>query len=106
MRTPATNFRSILLLLLAALLLPQAAGAQKLKERMAQRYAEVFDYPRMAAVYEDIVTSGKGDVSDMRRLALAYKRMGEWGKAEQTYTRIMGTGSASPQDMWDYAEVL
>ena len=43
----------------------------------------------------------QGDVSDMRRLALACIQAHGRGraKAEQTYTRIMGTGSASPQDI-------
>ena len=43
------------------LLLPALLPAQKLKERMADRYAEVFDYPKMALIYEDIIGSGKGD---------------------------------------------
>ena len=87
-------------------LLPSVAMGQKLKERLALQYAEEFDYPRMAAVYEDMVEKGKADPADMRRLAMAYKRMGQYDKVESTYTRIMGSGSATPQDMWDMAEVL
>ncbi|MCB0791678.1 MAG: OmpA family protein [Flavobacteriales bacterium] len=96
-------------LALAALtlwLLPGATQAQKMKERMADRYAEVFDYPKAISVYEDLVDRNKASVTDLRRLAMAYKRTGRNDKAEETYTRIMGSGSASPQDMWDYAEVL
>ncbi|MCB0793760.1 MAG: OmpA family protein [Flavobacteriales bacterium] len=97
---------SALAVLVSVLVLPLQVEAQKLKERVADRYAEVFDYPAMARIYEDMAEKGKADVGDLRRLAMAYKRMGDMPKAEGTYTRIMATGSQSPQDMWDYAEVL
>ncbi|MBK6627254.1 MAG: hypothetical protein IPG35_06625 [Flavobacteriales bacterium] len=75
--------RTLGLLLLAAL--PLAAGAQKLKERMATRYADDFDYPAMAKVYQDLADKGKADATDLRRLAMAYKRMGRMDLAEATY---------------------
>ena len=34
---------------------------------MAEDAALVFDYPKMAAIYEDITTSGKGTPDDWRR---------------------------------------
>ena len=88
------------------LLATPAAQAQKLKERMAESSAEVFDYPTMAKIYEDIVASGKATPQDMKRLAFAYKLMGRTDMAEATYKTMVETGTPSAQDMFDYAEIL
>lgn len=95
-----------ILAIAAMALIPIASQGQTLKKRMAEQYFEVFDYPKAAAIYEDLVASGKATDTDMRALALAYKRMQEWDKAEKTYARMMGTGTARPIDMLEYAEVL
>lgn len=92
--------------LLPLLLLPSLGHAQKLKEKMADRAAEQFDYPHMAAIYEDLVVSGKADATDMRRLALAYRKMGQPQKAEATYMKMMGLGTQTPDDVFAYAEQL
>jgi outer membrane protein OmpA-like peptidoglycan-associated protein len=94
------------LLLPALLLLPVFLNAQKLKERMADRASELFDYPKMAVIYEDLVASGKADPADMRRLALVYRKLGESGKAETMYAKLMSTGGQSPDDVFAYAEQL
>ncbi len=94
------------LFLSALFLLPSLLPAQKLKERMANQYAEVFDYPKMAIIYEDLVSSGKADAADMRRLALAYRKMGQPAKAEATYLKLMSTGAQTPDDVFAYAEQL
>ncbi|MCB0769703.1 MAG: PD40 domain-containing protein, partial [Flavobacteriales bacterium] len=86
------------------LLLPAFGQAQKLKERMADRYEEVFDYPKMALIYEDIVGSGKGDADDLRNLAQAYQKMGMPLKAESTYEKLVASGKATPEDILAYAE--
>lgn len=106
MRPHSTPISVLLRLLIPVLLLPALGHAQKLKERMAGRAAEVFDYPQMAAIYEDLVVTGKAEPADMRRLALAYRKMGEPQKAEATYLKLMGTGAQSPDDVFAYAEQL
>ena len=88
------------------LLLPALLPAQKLKERMADRYAEVFDYPKMALIYEDIIGSGKGDEVDLRNLAVAYRNMGMPLKAESTFEKLVASGKATPEDIYGYAEQL
>ncbi|MGV3636674.1 MAG: hypothetical protein ACO1NQ_03405, partial [Flavobacteriales bacterium] len=93
MRPIRAHIRVLLHALIPVLLLPALANAQKLKERMAGRAAEVFDYPQMAAIYEDLVVTGKAEPADLRRLALAYRKMGEPQKAEATYLKLMGTGA-------------
>lgn len=93
-------------LLLAALLAPRAAQAQKLKERMAEQYAQVFDYPHMAAVYEDITQHGKPTPDDWRKLAYAYRRMEQPLKAEAAYRQMANMGPLGAQDMMDYADIL
>jgi outer membrane protein OmpA-like peptidoglycan-associated protein/tetratricopeptide (TPR) repeat protein len=95
-----------LLALGLGLAFPTSVQAQKLKENMAERSAEAFDYPTMAKIYEDIAASGKATPDDMHRLAFAYKRMGRMDLAESTYKTITSTGTPNTQDMWDYAEIL
>jgi outer membrane protein OmpA-like peptidoglycan-associated protein/tetratricopeptide (TPR) repeat protein len=87
-------------------LLPVSTHAQKLKQRMAEEAASVFDFPKMAAIYEDVTTSGKGTVDDFRRLAFAYKRMELPLKAEAAYKQMSNMGPLSGADMLDYASVL
>ncbi|MBK6755925.1 MAG: carboxypeptidase regulatory-like domain-containing protein [Flavobacteriales bacterium] len=86
-------------------LAPIAVTAQGLKDRVANKYAEQFDYPRVAAMYQSQVDKGTADAADLRRLALAYKRMGQMENAERTYKQLTDSSAAAP-DMWEYAEVL
>src|SRR5262245_47061792 len=79
-------------------LLPLASNAQKMKQRMAEEAAAVFDYPKMAAIYEDITVKGKATPDDWRRLAFAYKRMGEPLKAEAAYKQMANMGPMSAAD--------
>ena len=64
-----TTIRTLGLALLA--LAPIAVTAQGLKDRVANKYAEQFDYPHMAAVYQSQVDKGTADAADLRRLAMA-----------------------------------
>ena len=106
MRSQRAHLRVLLPLGIFLLLFPALGNAQKLKERVANRAAEQFDYPHMAAVYEDLVTRGKAEPADMRRLALAYRKMGQPAKAEAVYLKLMGTGAQTPDDVFAYAEQL
>ncbi|MBL8003240.1 MAG: carboxypeptidase regulatory-like domain-containing protein [Flavobacteriales bacterium] len=83
-----------------------ALQAQKLKERMARNSAEVFDYPTMAKIYEDINAKGKATPEDLRKLAFAYKRMGRMDKAEATYRQLTATGTPTGPDMLALADCL
>ena len=99
------------ILLLTALLLAGACSftglqAQKLQHRMAKRYNEVLDYPKVAAIYEKMEASGKADASTLRSLALTYRKMGQPQKAEAVYTRLLAMGDAKPDDMLAYADQL
>lgn len=96
----------ILALCLATALVHAPASAQKLKERMADRSAEVFDYPRMANIYEDMAVKGKASDGDLRRLAMAYRKLNRPLEAERTYARLMQSGKANADDMFNYAEQL
>ena len=93
-------------LLAVLMLIPAVSNGQKLKQRMAEDAASMFDYPKMATIYEDITTSGKGTADDYRRLAFAYKRMEEPLKAEAAYKQMANMGPLSGADMLDYADVL
>ena len=99
------------ILLLTALLLAGACSftglqAQKLQQRMADRYNEVFDYPKVAAIYEKMEASGKADATTLRSLALTYRKMGHPQKAEAAYTRLLAMDDAKPDDMLAYADQL
>jgi outer membrane protein OmpA-like peptidoglycan-associated protein/tetratricopeptide (TPR) repeat protein len=104
--TPLTHrFLLPALLAVACLQAPFAQG-QKLKERMADRHAELFDYPKVAAIYENLDAKGKADANDLRRLAVTYRKMGEPKLAEGAYNRLMALGPAKPGDMLAYADLL
>ena len=90
----------------AALLCAPALHAQKLKTRMAERYAESFDYSKAATVYESMVSSGKADVKEYRMLAKAYEEMGQTAKAEATYAQIVKMGTPSAIDLRHYGDLL
>ena len=79
---------------------PLSLKAQKLKQRMAEEAAATFDYPKMAAIYEDITTSGKATPEDWRRLAFAYKRMEQPLKAEAAYKQMANMGPLGKDDLF------
>lgn len=104
---PSIIMRTRHVLLLAIVLLASsAAHAQKLKQRMAERYAEVFDYTNMAKVYEDIVQGKHAEPADYRQLAFAYKKLGEHAKAAGAYKRLIDLGNPAPDDILGYADQL
>lgn len=98
--------RALRALLALALLAPLAVQAQKLKQRMAEDAAAVFDYPKMAAIYEDITAGSKATPDDFRRLVFAYKRMGQLLKAEAAYKQMANMGKLGVTDQLAYADVL
>lgn len=101
----AERFAAVLLLLIALVVAP-AAQAQKMKQRMAEEAASVFDYPKMALIYEDIAAGGKATPDDYRRLAFAYRKMEEPVKAEATYKQMANMGPLNSNDMLAYGDVL
>jgi outer membrane protein OmpA-like peptidoglycan-associated protein len=103
---PTKQGRSLLLAVVLLLTAMPGAWAQSLKQRMAERYAAVFDYPRMAKVYEDIIADGKAVPGDYRQLALAYSRMDEDAKAADTYGKLIALGDPTPDDIHTYADLL
>ncbi len=102
--------RTTLLHGLAALLLTTAIGttaqAQKLQERMASRYSEVFDYGKVAAIYEDLDAKGKSDAASLRKLAQAYVKLADAPKAEGAYRRLMIAQGRTAADILAFADQL
>lgn len=98
--------RQIILAMAVLLLAPSAVQAQKLKHRMAENYAAVFDYTNMAKVYEDIIAGKKAEPADYRQLAFAYKKLGDHAKAAETYRKLIDLGSPAPDDILAYADQL
>lgn len=98
--------RQYLITLLFALVTFTPASAQKLQQRMMDRYADAFDYPKVAAICEDLEARGKADVGTLRRLAFAYRKMDRPSDAEAVYTRMMATGKALDDDLLVYADLL
>ncbi len=93
-------------LMLAAWAGAPAAQAQQMKARIADRSMEVFNYPHAAAIYEQMAAKGKAGPDELRRLAMAYRRMGSLEQAEGAYTRLMATGGQTPEDVVNYADLL
>lgn len=104
MRQRSNPIRTLALAL--AVLAGGAASAQGMKLRMAERYMAAFDYPRAAAIYEDVVASGKADVAEYRLLARAYENMGNTLKAEAAYATLVKMGTPSAVDMRHYGDLL
>jgi len=90
----------------AFLLLPFGLQAQKLQERMASRYTEVFDYSKVASIYEDLDSKGKADAATLRRLAMAYRKMGNSAHAEGAYRRLMIATGRTDDDIINFADQL
>lgn len=82
------------------------ARAQRLQQRMADRYADVFDYGKVAAIYENLDAKGKSDAGSLRRLALAYRKVGDAPAAEGAYRRLMITTGRTPDDILNFADQL
>lgn len=83
-----------------------AAQAQQLKHRMADRYAAVFEYDKMAKVYEDIIKGKHAAAADYRQLAFAYKKLGDHAQAAATYKKLIDLGDPSADDILGYADQL
>ncbi len=102
--TPRTHITLAFLAL--ALAAAPALRAQKLQHRMADRYAEVFDYGKVAAIYENLDQRGKTDAASLRRLALAYRKLGDAPAAEGAYRRLMITPGRNMDDVLSFADQL
>ena len=105
-RTIHLMTRVLPLLLIATLCQFGSASAQKLQGRMVDRYVEVFDYSKAAAILEKLDSKGKATPEDLRLLATIYQKLDAPTKAESAYTRLMATGKQSPDDMLAYADQL
>lgn len=95
-----------ILLALVALLCAPVVDAQKLKQNILDVAVTQFDYPRVAAIYEDMQLKGNVTPDDLRQLAITYQKMDEPQKAEATYTKLMATGAQKPKDILEYADQL
>lgn len=88
------------------LFLPFGLHAQRLQERMASRYSEVFDYPKVASIYENLDSKGRSDAATMRKLAMAYRKMGDAPRAEGAYRRLMILPGHTAEDTLAFADQL
>ena len=102
-RTGTLLFRTMPLLLA---FVSTGSFGQNLKERMAEKYASVFDHDKVAAIYEDLHAKGKADADDLRALANTYRKMNDGAGAESAYERLMATGARTPEDVLAYADQL
>ncbi len=98
--------RTASLALLPVSLAITPASAQKLQQRMVERYSEAFDHPKVAAICEDLEARGKADAATMRRLSSAYRKMGRPADAEAVYARMMLAGDVQADDILAYADLL
>lgn len=94
------------LAVLAAMLIAAGLSAQKLQQRMAGRYADVFDYRKVAAIYEDLDARGKSDAATLRQLARAYTKLGDAASAEGAYRRLMIAPGRTADDVLAFGDAL
>jgi outer membrane protein OmpA-like peptidoglycan-associated protein len=94
------------LLVAAGLIMPGLSSAQKLQQRMADRYADQFDYGKVAAIYEDLDGKGKSDAATLRALATAYTKLGNAAAAEGAYRRLMIAPGRTVDDVRAFGDAL
>ncbi|MBL0129636.1 MAG: carboxypeptidase regulatory-like domain-containing protein [Flavobacteriales bacterium] len=104
--TARTHHKIVLAALACFLTLGTAVHAQKLQQRMADKYADLFDYGKVARIYEDLDSKGKSDAASLRKLAMAYAKMGDAPSAEGAYRRMMIVPGRTADDVLAFADQL
>lgn len=99
-------YKNILGLLLVATISAMPASAQKLKERMADKYLASMDLPRAIEVYEDMADKDTANIDLLRNLADTYSKAGDPVGEMTTRAKMVGLNGAAPQDLWEYAQAL
>ena len=99
---------ALLVLLMAAMAIPQLASAQKGKLNIAEQYFQSFDFRNASKIYADILASARhaNDTLPLRRIAYCQTKTGEWIKAEANYKRLIAMNMGKPSDYMGLAEVL
>jgi outer membrane protein OmpA-like peptidoglycan-associated protein/tetratricopeptide (TPR) repeat protein len=103
---PATAVKLAAPLIIMCLGLPQQADAQKLQQRMADRYNDQFDHAKVAAIYEDLDAKGKSDAPTLRALAAAYTKLGNTPAAEGAFRRLMIAPGRTTDDVRAFGDAL
>lgn len=79
--------------------------AQSAKMRKALRYIEAFKYEKAIELYLDILE--KDDLPEAKaQLAAAYRRINDFKNAEFWYSQIVSLPEASPEQKFNYAQML
>lgn len=80
--------------------------AQKLKERMADKYMADLDLPKAIEVYEDMAKKNQEDMDLLRTLADTYHMAGRYDSELSSRNKLVGMNGTVPEDIWKYAEAL
>ncbi|MFD2965421.1 MULTISPECIES: OmpA family protein [Olivibacter] len=94
--------------LLVLILLGSGVQAQEqptLRDRANQLYNE-YQFAKAAQLYERLVDSKKPRQSDLENLADCYRKMNNYGMAENWYVRVLEDSTSNPINKLRYAEVL
>lgn len=95
----------IRLFILLFMLSVSGISAQSTKMRKALRYMEALNYPKAISLYTDIVE--KYDLPEAKiQLAKAYQKINDFKNAEFWYSQIVITPAASPEQKFQYAQIL
>ncbi|NPA72234.1 MAG: OmpA family protein, partial [Gammaproteobacteria bacterium] len=92
-----------MLLMIFGLLTITNVQSQSLRLKKADKYFREFSYDKAIKAYESIDDKNAGIY---RNLAKSYLMLGNTGKAEENYSKLMSTGKYKPSDVYDYASVL
>jgi len=83
----------------------QAQEQPTLRDRANQLYNE-YQYAKAIPLYEKLVDSKKPRLGDLERLADSYRKMNNYGMAENWYIRVLEDSTANAVNLKRYAEVL
>lgn len=94
------------LFILAFTFLVTLVSAQGTAMKRANKYYDRFAYSRAASIYEKVAAKSGTEEQTMRRLGDCYVKIGQWGKAEQWYAKIINGTNVDAELCYNYAQAL
>ena len=92
--------------LLFTVILTITAGAQSLKETLADKYYTTLAYEKAAPMYAELGKKKDAKTENIRRAAESYRYLNVPVEAEKWYGVLSTKPDLQPQDHYNYAQVL
>ncbi len=106
MKSLYKQFALSVLILFAALTLPEFASAQSFQEKKADQYYERYAYSKAVELYQDLFNRDTKNPKYIQRLAYSYYKMLNYRKALIYYSQLVQIEPHQASDLFDYAQLL